>query len=251
MKKLIALVLCATLMLTMVVSAQAAATILRPGARGTAVRQVQKALNDLGYAELSVDGVYGKATADAVRQFQSMNHLRVDGIAGPKTLNALLGSTTIDNDPTPGATVGGTTLRKGATGPSVRELQTLLRQYGYKDTPIDGAYGDETVAAVRSFQKLNNLVVDGIAGSKTLAALKSGSAVAFYVPKTYTKLKHGMTGLEVVKLQQKLASLGYVCAVTGYFNQETFEAVSAYQLLNGLRVDGIAGQQTQASMFGK
>lgn len=61
-------------------------------------------------------------------------------------------------------------LRQGASGAAVTLLQTLLRDVV---TPIgvDGAFGPETLAAVKSFQKRTGLTADGVVGPKTWAAL--------------------------------------------------------------------------------
>ena len=39
-------------------------------------------------------------------------------------------------------------------------------------------------------------------------------------------------------------------AITGYFSQETELAVRNFQTANNLKVDGIAGQQTQSLLYG-
>jgi N-acetyl-anhydromuramyl-L-alanine amidase AmpD len=58
------------------------------------------------------------------------------------------------------------TLRRGATGPEVQELQTKL------GLPVaDGSFGPGTEAAVRDFQRTHNLVPDGIVGPETWAAI--------------------------------------------------------------------------------
>ena len=59
-------------------------TIYKRGSRGTAVVQIQKALN------LVPDGVYGPVTEEAVRTYQLENGLKVDGIVGVATLSRLL-----------------------------------------------------------------------------------------------------------------------------------------------------------------
>jgi peptidoglycan hydrolase-like protein with peptidoglycan-binding domain len=63
------------------------------------------------------------------------------------------------------AQVGGGTLRKGATGESVKQLQ---RKLGIEQ---DGQYGPATAAAVKKFQQDNGLDADGIVGPNTLAVL--------------------------------------------------------------------------------
>lgn len=57
------------------------------------------------------------------------------------------------------------------TASDVKELQRLLNQVGYK-LVVDGSHGPATTAAVKAFQKANNLAVDGSAGTLTMAKLK-------------------------------------------------------------------------------
>ena len=59
----------------------------------------------------------------------------------------------------------------GSQGQEVRQIQEKLKRWGYYTGSVDGIYGSRTVAAVKSFQKKNGLTVDGIAGTKTLAAM--------------------------------------------------------------------------------
>ncbi len=56
--------------------------------QGSDVRDVQTALANAGIA-VDTDGVFGPATENAVREFQSQNGLVVDGIVGPGTRAAL------------------------------------------------------------------------------------------------------------------------------------------------------------------
>lgn len=62
---------------------------LSSGSRGSAVKELQEKLNSLDYSCGTADGDYGEKTANAVRGFQRDNGLTVDGIAGPKTLEAI------------------------------------------------------------------------------------------------------------------------------------------------------------------
>lgn len=59
------------------------------GSRGEEVKTIQTKLKRWGYYSGSVDGIYGSQTLSAVKWFQSKNGLQVDGIAGPKTLEAM------------------------------------------------------------------------------------------------------------------------------------------------------------------
>ena len=59
----------------------------------------------------------------------------------------------------------------GSNSDEVKQIQTKLRRWGYYNGEIDGVFGSKTLAAVKWFQSANGLTVDGIAGSKTLAAM--------------------------------------------------------------------------------
>ncbi len=61
--------------------------------------------------------------------------------------------------------------KRGASGDTVREIQTRLKNWGYYFGSVDGIYGSRTEEAVRYFQRKNGLSPDGQVGNLTLAAL--------------------------------------------------------------------------------
>lgn len=61
-------------------------TTLNAGSRGIVVINIQSKLKALGFLTGKVDGIYGVATKNAVKNFQRKYGLRVDGIAGSKTI---------------------------------------------------------------------------------------------------------------------------------------------------------------------
>ena len=65
------------------------------------------------------------------------------------------------------------TLKKGAKGEEVKELQRNLIQLGYSvgSYGVDGEFGSGTESGVKAFQRDHGLVVDGEVGPKTWAAL--------------------------------------------------------------------------------
>ena len=65
------------------------AATYRQGSKGDTVRTIQTKLKRWGYYSGTVDGVYGKQTAEAVKYFQRQNGLTADGVCGSKTLAAL------------------------------------------------------------------------------------------------------------------------------------------------------------------
>lgn len=60
------------------------------GSTGSAVSKLQTILNEHGY-DLAVDGIFGKKTQAAVRDYQKRYNLKLDGIVGPETWGSLLG----------------------------------------------------------------------------------------------------------------------------------------------------------------
>lgn len=66
-----------------------AAAVLRQGATGGEVKEVQRRLKLWGYYNGSVDGVFGAGTKKAVIAFQKKNGLTADGVVGKSTYKAL------------------------------------------------------------------------------------------------------------------------------------------------------------------
>lgn len=64
--------------------------VLRRGSKGSAVKQLQRALNAANFKVGAVDGIYGAKTEDAVRRFQSVyDAYNVDGVYGNRTRDRL------------------------------------------------------------------------------------------------------------------------------------------------------------------
>ncbi len=143
---------------------------LRSGASGERVKSLQTQLQAAGLYSGAIDGKFGSATENAVRAFQRKLGLKVDGVAGTKTLAALSGqdATEPDDDAVPAVS-----LRPGAKGDAVKALQRRLKTLTLYNGSIDGKYGTGTENAVRAFQRRMGLKVDGIAGQATLQALET------------------------------------------------------------------------------
>ena len=128
----------------------------------TNVQEVQRWLNDNFGAELDVDGGYGPLTnAALVRALQTVLNreygaqLAVDGIFGRMTKKSIVN------------------LERGSRGDYVRVLQGVLICHGYDTGGFDGDFGGRTESAVRTFQSVRGLYVDGIAGRNTFEELAS------------------------------------------------------------------------------
>ena len=235
---------------------------LKYGDSGSRVTEMQTALVKLGYNTNGVDGRFGAGTQRAVISFQKDNGLEADGLAGTKTLELLYKKADGTSSSSGSGTSSGLTrtLRRGYTGDDVVTVQQRLKELGYYTGSIDGVYGSGSIAAATAFQKNNGLKVDGLTGQSTYAALFSSSAVAAGSSGSsssgsssssgaYVKLQSGDKGTEVKKLQQALKDLGYNVSADGTYGPITVAAVTAFQKLNGLDDDGIAGAKTQTVLY--
>lgn len=125
---------------------------VQSGSTGYRVTVLQYLLRHRGYT-ITVDGVFGSATASVVRSFQTSQGLTSDGVVGPQTWPHLIVS-----------------IQQGASGNAVRAAQTALTAHGYT-TAVDGVFGPGTDSKVRAFQQANGLTVDGLVGPQTWAVL--------------------------------------------------------------------------------
>lgn len=139
---------------------------LRHDSRGPDVALLQTWLNAVRdacswYGALRADGHFGKATENAVREFQLRSDLTSDGKVGRATWDALSLKYTLSHGtavPYPGIA-----LRSGDAGATVRYVQQELDRLGFR-VSADGRYGAKTADAVRDWQKKNGLTADGIFG---------------------------------------------------------------------------------------
>lgn len=67
---------------------------------------------------------------------------------------------------------------KNETTTATKEIQTMLNKVGQYNLKVDNKYGPLTTAAVKDFQKKNNLTVTGNVNTATLTKLKSLSKAA-------------------------------------------------------------------------
>ncbi len=224
---------------------------LKVGDKGEDVKKLQQRLKELGYYTSVIDAEYGSKTIAAVKAFQKKNGLTADGVAGEATLKKLNSSSAVKANGATTTVTTTTTLKSGAKGEAVKELQRRLKELGYYNNAIDGDYGAKTVVAVKAFQKKNGLTADGVAGSSTLkklnstSAVKAGTTTNTTTTTTTDGLKAGDKGAEVKKLQQRLKELGYyTSAIDSEYGAKTIAAVKAFQQKNGLTADGVAGSST-------
>ncbi|MEA2253976.1 MAG: hypothetical protein QOG35_21 [Solirubrobacteraceae bacterium] len=173
------------------------------------------------------------------------------GVGGAVVSPAALAATT-----TPATHLGDRTLRSGASGPDVRELQRGLRKAGFK-VKADGQFGGATVRAVKRFQRVSRLAATGTVGSKTVAALqraiqgasanlnggfdpndpgadKPARSLGDRIP-----VQRGMSGHDVRVLQDFLNKAGFKVGIDGQFGATTEKAVRAFETAQARPVDGV------------
>jgi len=165
-------------------------TPLRLGDTGNSVLQLQSALNRVSrsYPAIPkiwpVTGVFGTGTETAVRTFQRIFNLTVDGIVGKATWYKLVylyvGTTRLAELVSEGQQFTSFqypgVLREGDQGESVRALQYMISLVSefYDTIPpvsIDGTFGAATARAVRAVQSTAGLEPDGVVGPRTWYAL--------------------------------------------------------------------------------
>ncbi len=92
------------------------------GSSGEDVKKLQKSLNEKGYS-LTVDGVFGNKTRDAVRDYQRKNGLSVDGVVGNITWGSLNKKSTSVNSSKPATST--TTVSSSAKRPEYEKSQAV------------------------------------------------------------------------------------------------------------------------------
>ena len=193
-----------------------------------------------------------------------------------KSMNGVVDGETTD---TPGQRP---ILQQGSLGIYVKELQTLLNQWGYT-CDVDGSFGPATLKNVKAFQTDHGLSVTGVVDAATWNKLletpeqptepeqpaepeqpvepeqpaEPEQPVEPEQPSTSNPpdvsgkpvLTKGKTGSAVRELQTLLNQKGFACDVDGSFGPATLATVKAFQAANGLAVDGSVGPATWTALL--
>ena len=254
---------------------------MKKGNKGSAVRALQERLAELGYLKVNPTGVYDTDTIGAVRSFQKKNGLTANGTADAKTRELIASASAIPASatatpkvtatpaPTPTVAVPTESLKNGDTGDSVKTVQKRLKELGYYKSVIDGKMGKTTVKALKEFQEAHGLTPDGVAGKATYGILFSDNALVkgttptplptdtpapeaiVTPPPSWPILRKDDSGDDVAQLQEALIELGYLTGkADGNYGAKTVSAVKAFQKANGLKTDGVAGEETQKVLYG-
>lgn len=217
------------------------------------------------------------AICEGLSQWGSQN-LAQQGYSTTEILRSYYGNVEIvNNAPIQGITTSypGTPLRRGTAGPAIVTLQVMLNRISQnypaipKISSVDGIFGAQTESAVRRFQEIFNLSVDGIVGRATWYAL-----VRYYIAvtrmaelrsqgqrfynnswATTDPINQGDRGIKVEHLQYMLSVLSqYIpeipdLAVDGIFGPATRNAVIAAQRRFGLPQTGIVNYDTWDEIY--
>ena len=279
MKRFLALFLTATLALALLPAvfatpATAQETGYQPmqyGDSGDDVATIQEQLQALGYYSGKISGNFLDGTRAAVRQFQKDYGFDQTGIVDGETEAMLLNAEY-------------RSLATGDEGDDVKRVQEYLQTLGYYKGKLSGKYLEGTTSAIKTFQEHNGLQGTGSADVETQRLLFSVAAIAKDVTATTasdntndlgdindvvmaadgdagdataptdveytTKLRRGAKGENVKLVQQRLTDLGYFSGpISGNYMNKTVEAMKQFQTNNGLKVDGVAGEDTWTLLF--
>ena len=232
-------------MASMVVSAETLST----GMSGSEVAALQNSLVAAGYLARTVDGDFGSTTKEAVALFQKDKGLAVTGVADEATQEA--------NRQAEGEGYrngGGVVYAEGNRGDMISDMQHRLQSAGYLKGEIDGVYGQDTVHAVRAFQKAHGFPISGAIDEMTYGALEeegNGSVSVAPVQPSHSSNNYvvGDTGSAVESIQRKLKRLDYLDGVAdGIYGGQTAMAVRAFQQDEGLSVTGEVDHQTLVTL---
>jgi len=228
-----------------------------PPEGGDYTRWVQDSLNRLLGLWLPVNGVMGPASRSAVRGFQRRMGLRVTGIVGPDTEQALLAALeSLDAEATEPAWEGEVDRSNPAY---IRWVQRSLNQILGLRLAVDGVTGPQTRSAIRSFQRRRRLKVNGRVGPQTERSLLAAGASP--PPTGITPVPGATLNLEraVAQNRRYAQSLGWqqhidrIVSLLGFTDMTPAErpfaqAVARWQSTRGLSADGAIGPATWRRM---
>ena len=239
---------------------------LQYGVDSDAVSALQTRLTELGYYTGNISGRYREGTRDAIKAFQKDFSLEQTGVADEQTQDLLFNALYRP-------------LKYGSSGEDVKRLQERLIALKYYNGKVSGNYLEGSTAGISAFQKKSGLEETGRADIETQARLFAEDAlaktdtqpVANELPgdeemvvtgdgealdfealnKDYQKkITRGTSGAIVKDVQNRLTELGfYTGPVTGNFMNQTQAATKVFQTQNGLKSDGIIGEDTWNAMF--
>ena len=135
------------------------------------ISDAQNQLTSLGLYSGDINNVLNNETKAALKEFQRLAGLSVDGILGPKTKAAL------EKGEDSYIGIGGADVNNVEViiySKEIENAQKTLKELNLYTGEIDGINGKGTKSAIKEFQKLAGLSIDGVLGPNTKAALEKG-----------------------------------------------------------------------------
>jgi peptidoglycan hydrolase-like protein with peptidoglycan-binding domain len=148
-------------------------------------------------------------------------------------------------------------LNRGDKGQHVLALQLALRQEGYTYLRGTGTYANETLRAVKDYQRKHHIKASGIVGSKTWQALvgkkpKAITGDSLNVQKTFTLQPGEQNEEKVFSLVNMLTRIypypGDADFGGDVYSPEMQKAVRDFQKRAGFKASGIVGPKTVAAL---
>ena len=255
------------------------------GSSGNEVRTIQMEMNRISnnYPAINkivpANGVYGESTVEAVRTFQVFG-LPQTGIINKATwyqikyiFVAVKGLSELSAEGLTEEEVTNpyeATIQLGSYGNEVRQVQYFLNVIAYFNPAVptvssDGVFNREMQRQVIAFEEFYGLTPDGIVDFRTWQRMRNIYLdILKTLPEGYTgttaalypgyNLTPGMRNDDVRLLQTYLRLIGQnisgipVVDVTGFFGENTENAVRIFQQLYGIPVTGIVGASTWDSI---
>lgn len=146
--------------------------LVKRGDTSPAGAEVRSVLVDLGLLSVSKSVQAGEVMFDAacdlaVREFQQLRGLSVDGVVGTETWRSLVAARWRLGD-----RVLNLSMRDPMLGDDVYQLQDRLLEMGYDVGRLDGVFGPRTERALVEFQRDCGLIGDGVFGPGSMHALR-------------------------------------------------------------------------------
>ena len=238
---------------------------LTQGASGNSVVELQNTLIAAGHRPVGgADGIFGPATATALKAFQQASGLTQSGDVNAPTaaaLAAVSGGSAAEPASEPAAKPSSTNgsvagLKIGSRGDAVQQLQQGLMNLGFTVVGgADGLYGVLTANAVKSFQNANGLSTSGAVDEATASAFAAATSGGVgggddahdpTVSSPFVGLQYGSMGADVQGLQQALIDAGVTVygGADGVYGTYTVTAVKELQGKHGLSPTGKVDQDT-------
>lgn len=154
------------------------------------------------------------------------------------------------NEPEPEPEVIYPVLQRGLVNDDVLNLQKRLAELGYLSAEPNGTFGQKTEEAIKSAQAAFGMEPNGIADNAFQQKLYEGAAPNAGEGVGYVTLSEGSSGDAVVRLQKRLAELGYYSGkADGGYGPMMTAAVKKAQVDFGMEQTGIADSDFQLRAF--